>query len=49
MTFINVLKGYSVVLTKSTQKDLQKLPAAAILVIGKKLAQLTEEKHIGRF
>ena len=45
MTFINILKGYSIVFKKSAQKDLQKLPATKALIIGKKLAQLTEEKH----
>jgi mRNA interferase RelE/StbE len=45
MTFINTLKGYSIVLTKSAQKDLQKLPAAIAITIGKKLSQLTEEVH----
>jgi len=45
MTFINILKGYSIVLKKSAQKDLRKLPATKALIIGKKLAQLTKEKH----
>ena len=45
MTFINTLKSYSIVLTKSAQKDLQKLPATIAITIQKKLSQLTEEVH----
>jgi len=45
MIFINILKDYTVVLTKSAQKDLQKLPIAIAITIQKKLSQLTEETH----
>ena len=45
MTFINTLTGYSIVLTKSAQKDLQKLPATIVITIEKKLSQLTEKSH----
>lgn len=45
MTVINTLKGYSIILTKSAQKDLQKLPAAIVITIEKKLSQLAEETH----
>lgn len=45
MTFINILKGYSIILTNDAQKDLQKLPTNVIVIVKKKLAQLTQETH----
>ena len=45
MTFTNILMGYSVILTNNAQKDLQKLPTNVIVIIKKKLAQLTQETH----
>ena len=45
MTFINVLSNYTIVLKKSAQKDLAKLPHATAMVIQKKLSQLTQATH----
>jgi mRNA interferase RelE/StbE len=45
MTFINTLTDYSIVLTKSAQKDFQKLPSTIALVVEKKLSQLTQKMH----